>query len=979
MIDHSKENNFYKLQLSEIYEKLDTNPSTGLSTVEAEKRLEKFGPNALPKVSRGFIKIYLSPLFNWLIVIYLMGALILFLASLFGYKSNFVIIALTLGIVLLNCLVAIIQQYRATKKLEALRELSAPTTKVIRDGQKMEIATSEVVIGDLLDIEQGDKIPADARIVSENNLEVNEASLTGESEPSRKDAEEGPIEKDLDIQDRENMLYYGTYITRGKSKAIVTQIGASTEIGKISEGLKAAGTTAIPIREKMNTFGKWLGIAVLIFWFITLMIVWIGSGFSRFEIVKSLNSALDILPINIPLLTTIVLLTGVLAMAQQGVIIRNLASVDSLGRVSVVCTDKTGTLTRNQMVVKHIWSNGSNYEVTGKGYKPDGDLILVDDPKKPKFITHIEEYPHLKLLLISGFLNNNSALIKSEVETSGKEAKMVEKWKVVGSPTEGALVVLFQKIMGSYLLEDYEFIEEFPFDSDIKRMTKIYQEGEKYFSFTKGASEILIPRSSQIYYEGREVEFTDELKEMVQNKIENFASQGYRILSLCYKDFYMMPSDAKGNREEFESDLVYLGFITISDPPREGVKESVNQCKNAGIDVVMITGDSTITGKAIGEQIDIINNANDKVIEGREIENIKSKEEFNNIKVFARVSPTHKEDIVKNYKNQDRVVAMTGDGVNDSLALNMADCGLAMGITGTDVAKEASDMVISDDSFNSIATGVHQGRGIFSKIRAVVFFYICINLFEGIVQFILAIILNLPYFLSDQFYFQWVFLSLTLHALPGFILTFDTISDDVMKENPRNSEEIISKNTLFLLVSFGALLTISMFLVYFLSYTGIYPVFYNNYELGPLGNTFYLSIEDYIDMIPAQDFLNLTFPKTFSKILTQTKTLTMLMVTLFFCETFLVFQIRRPNKSLVKSMKEDRNKLMFIITGFLFLLFLLLIYTPGVQTTLASLGFNFMFMFLQPLDWIICFLISLITIICFEIVKYLARKRNIVF
>ena len=979
MIDNLKQYDFYKLRLFEIYELLNTNPDTGLSEEEAKARLEKYGPNELPKVARGFIKIYLAPLFSWLLLVYLIGALILFLASLFGYKSNFVIIALTLGIVLLNCLVAIIQQYRATKKLEALRELSAPTTKVIRNGQKREIPTSEVTIGDLLDIDQGDKVPADARIVAEKNLEINEASLTGESEPARKDATLVPLDKDLDVQDRDNMIFYGTYVTRGKSKAVVVKIGAKTEIGKISEGLKAAGTTAIPIRQKMNFFGKWLGIAVLIFWFITLMIVWIGSGFIRFEIVKSLNSALDILPINIPLLTTIVLLTGVLAMAHQGVIIRNLASVDSLGRVSVVCSDKTGTLTRNQMVVRHIWSNGSDFEVTGTGYKPDGEIILRDDPKHPEFINHIEEYPHLKLLLISGFLNNNSALIKSEVETSGKDAKIVEKWKVVGSPTEGALVVLFQKIMGNYLLDEYEYIEEFPFDSDIKRMTKIYRKGEKYYSFTKGASEILIPRSTQIYYKGRETEFTDELKEMVENKIQEYASKGYRILSLCYKDFYMMPSTSQENRDEFESDLVYLGFVTISDPPREGVNESVKQCKNAGIDVIMITGDSIITGKAIGEQISIINDDNDTVVEGRDISNINSRTEFNKIKVFARVSPKHKEDIVKKYKEQERVVAMTGDGVNDSLALNMADCGIAMGITGTDVAKEASDMVISDDSFNSIATGIHQGRGIFSKIRAVVFFYICINLFEGIVQFILAIILNLPYFLSDQFYFQWIFLSLTLHALPGFILTFDTISDDVMKEKPRNSEEIISKNTLILLVSFGLFLTISMLFVYFLSYNGIYPVFQSNYELGNL-NTYYLSTEDYIEMIPIQDIFTLKFPESFSMILTRTKTLTMLMVTLYFCETFLVFQIRRPNKSLIKSMKEDRNKLMFIITGFLFLVFFLLIYVPGVQTFLAAIGANFMFMFLQPLDWIISLLISFFAcIIPFELVKYIARKRKIVF
>ncbi|MBD3195418.1 MAG: HAD-IC family P-type ATPase, partial [Candidatus Lokiarchaeota archaeon] len=825
--------------------------------------------------------------------------------------------------------------------------------------------TREVAQGDLLVLNQGDKIPADARIVHSSNLEINEASLTGESESVKKNAEGKPLSGEKSIQDRSNMLFYGTYVTMGNGTAIAVKTGPQTEIGKISQGLEEAGTSDIPIREKMNTFGKWLGVAVIIFWMFTLIFVWIASGFTRFEMVKSLNSALDILPINIPLLTTIVLLTGVLAMAHQGVIIRNLASVDSLGRVSVVCSDKTGTLTKNQMSVQHIWANGSLFKVTGSGYTPEGNIILMDDPKNPEYVKHLDDYPYLKTLLISGFLNNNSALVKSEIETAGKDSKIIDNWKVIGSPTEGALVVLFQKVMGDYLLEDFELIEEFPFDSSIKRMTKIYKEKdeEKYFSFTKGASEILIPRCSKIVYKNVEIELREDIRKEVEARIREFASQGYRILSLCYKDFYMLPSRDDNYREKFEQDLVYLGFVTILDPPRDGVEESVKQCHDAGVKVIMITGDSMITAKAIGKQIGIIRDENDKAAEGKDLADIKTSYDFNRTKVYARVSPKHKEDIIKRYKDEDRVVAMTGDGVNDTLALNMADCGLAMGIQGTDVAKEASDMVISDDSFNSIVKGIHQGRGIFSKIRAVVFFYICINLFEGIVQFILAVILNLPYFLNDDFYLQWIFLSITLHTFPGFILTFDSISDDVMKENPRDSEEILSKNTVILLLIFGVLLSVCMLITYFITITGIYPVFPENYEFGAL-NDVYISSSNFL-LTP--------------QMRTNTKALTMLMLTLFFCETFLVFQIRRPNKSLIRSFIEDRTKLMFLIPGFLFFIFIALIYIPGVQTTLASVGFNFMFMFLTGIDWLVCILISLICIVSFEIVKYFARKNNITF
>jgi len=577
----STEENFYNLELEQIYQKLQTDPSNGLTQKEATKRLEQFGLNEIPKVSKGFIKIYLAPLFNWLIVIYLIGALILFLAWVFGGEGNLTFIALTLGIVFINCLVAIIQQYRATKKLKALRELTAPTSTIIRDGQKMEIPTKEIVKGDLLVMDQGDKIPADARIVESFNLIVNEASLTGESEPVEKD-ESGKVisEKEIAIGERYNMVFYGTYITTGTGKSIVVKTGGDTEIGKISHGLEEAGTSEIPIRQKMNNFGKWLGLGVFIFWFITLMILWALPPHDL-DIVKSLNSALDLMPINIPLLVTIVLITGVLAMAHHGVIIRNLASVDSLGRVSVVCSDKTGTLTKNQMSVQHVWTNGSIFRVTGSGYTPEGDIVLMDDPKNHIYVKHIDEYPYLKLLLTSGFLNNNSALVKNELEISGKTHY---NWDVIGSPTEGALMVLFQKGMGDYLLDEFESITEYPFDSSVKRMTKLYKRDHVYVSFTKGASEVLLPLCKKIIYQDKEVELTDKIRNKVMEIVNLYANQGYRILSLCYKEMDEIPPEGDDGRQISESNLTFIGFVTILDPPREGVRESVEQCHEAGVD-----------------------------------------------------------------------------------------------------------------------------------------------------------------------------------------------------------------------------------------------------------------------------------------------------------------------------------------------------------------------------------------------------------
>jgi Ca2+-transporting ATPase len=500
-------------------------------------------------------------------------------------------------------------------------------------------------------------------------------------------------------------------------------------------------------------------------------------------------------------------------------------------------------------------------------------------------------------------------------------------------------------------------------------MTKVYKRDLDYYSFTKGASEILIPFCTKIIYQDSEIEFNEEIKQKVMEIVNIYANQGYRILSLCYKKMDIAPPDGEEGRKISESDMIYIGFVTILDPPREGVRASVAQCHEAGVETVMITGDSPATARAIASQIGIITDDNETALEGKDVKDIKSYEEFSPIRVFARVSPEHKEDIVEKYQEQKKVVAMTGDGVNDALALNMADVGIAMGITGTDVAKEASDMVISDDSFNSIVTGIHEGRGIFARIRTVVFFYICINIFEGIVQFILAVILDLPYFLNEEFYLQWIFLTITLHTFPGLILTFDTTSKDVMKEKPRDSEEILSKNIFILLFVFGILLSVSMVLVYFIVISGVYPVFPENLIPG------YLYSDEtwpfFADLIPQFG--------TFDQVRLVGKTLTMLMCTLFFCESFLVFQIRRPNKSLIRSLIEDRNKFMFLLIGFVFFLFLALLYIPGVQMFLSESGINFRFMYLTGLDWLVCFSISLICIVSFEIVKFAARKYGITF
>jgi len=974
------------MEIKEIVAQLNSDSDKGISDKEAKLRLKKYGKNELPKIKRGFLRIYLAPLFSWLIVIYLVGALLIYFFSVLEGKRDLSDVYITLAIVAVNMLVAIFQQFRASKKLKALKEIIAPTTTVIRDGSKKKILAKEVVIGDLVYLEQGAKVPADARIISCSNLEMNESSLTGESESVKKISESLP-NKELSISEQSNIVFSGTFVTLGTGKAIVIKTGANTEIGKISKNLKEAGVGSIPLQKKMNNFGKWLGVLVILFWFLVLIFKWILSGFKELEFITSLIAAMDIMPINIPLLTTIILLTGVLTMAKHGVVIRNLASVDSLGRISVICADKTGTLTQNKMVIEYINTNDFKFKVTGNGYAPYGDFYRILENSNELLQIKPLEFPLvLKLILQAGYLNNNASIIKKQIKIN---SKIIENWDVIGSPTEGALITLYKKAFEDIDLKQFDEIIEFPFDSSLKRMSKVFY-SKKYNQitvFTKGASEIIIPLCTKIMQNQSIIDFKDSDKQKFLSEINFYESKGYRILSLAYKIMTELPTKNQSNSREFvESDLIYLGYVTIIDPPRQYVKESVHQCYDAGINVVMITGDSPITARFIAKQIDIIQNDNELVIEGKNIDNLKVEESLNNIKVFARVDPIHKEKIVKMFQSQNKVVAMTGDGINDALALNLADAGIAMGVQGTDVAKEAADMIISDDSFNSIVTGIKEGRGIFSRIRAVVFFFIVTNLFEGVVQFIVVIFLKMPYFLTGVFFKQWMFLSVTAHMFPGLILTFDTLDKEVMKQKPRNSQEILDKITVKLMVQYGILLACSMITIYLLVIYGIIPLYTQNYEFGSQNpyfmysdyfdlNYYFNSPEEYLEFIDICNKLNL--PANLNTLRLFGKTLTMLMLVLFFCESILALQIRRPNKSLLKSLKQDFPLGALIVIGFIFGCFMALMYVPKAQLVFVHLfNINFMFMYLAPIDWLIAFLCSLICIGGFELVKYFNRKKG---
>ena len=652
----------FDIPLEDLYTRLNTDPKTGLSEHEVEQHLSTYGPNNIPKVKPSLIQVYIAPLLEVMIVVYLIMAAFLVILTIWD-SSTLLQASQWVAIVALNFIIAIVQQARAQKKMDALQKLSAATTTVVREGKTSEIDTSSLVPGDIIQLGQGDSIPADARIISSGNLVVNEASLTGESVPINK-IEDGSVvlSRDTPIGERINMVYRGTFVQIGNAKAIVANTGGNTEIGNISSELAELNTGEIPLRAKVNTLGKYLTFAMIIFLSLSLIYRYFQlSNRSQLNdtalvvqnIVASIITAMSLMPINIPLLTTIVLITGVLAMATHRVVIRNLSAIESLGRISVLCSDKTGTITRSQMTVKRIWDGSHLYGVTGLGYGPNGVIIPIpnkataelDESFVPDELYVSSEGSSLELMLISGQINNEAAIIVDDVfEASGQTT-----WKATGSQTDAALLALFEKsgLEKTAILSRYQEIKTYPFDSTVKCMSKIVLDTKtnEYFLFTKGAIEMLIGKCSKIGSQNKITPLTPEKQKEIHNFANSFAELGFRILTLCFKPMKTLPQKSDKEREEVETDLILLGFVCLLDPPREGVKESVNECLNAGIIPIMITGDSPVTAATIAREIGIINKSEHLVYEGKMADKL-TDDEFFRTRVFARVAPKDKQVIV---------------------------------------------------------------------------------------------------------------------------------------------------------------------------------------------------------------------------------------------------------------------------------------------------------------------------------------------
>lgn len=940
---------FYNQPIENLIRDFKTDIDYGLNSSDLPERYLKSGYNELPKIKKSIWKIYLAPIFNFLIVTLIITGIIIVIL---GSPGETVI---TFTVVFFNSATVIIQQFRAQKALESLREISALKATTLRDKKQIEIPNRKLVPGDIVLLEQGDKIPGDGRIIDSINLTVDEAPLTGESEAVEKIS--ATIEtKDLPIQKQNNMVFMGTYALTGRAKLLITGTGVNTAIGKISQTLNEMGAIEdIPLTRKLNRIGYILGtivfinLLILITYKFSLLII--ESNFIQSEIssalVSSILRATNILPINLPILTTLVLITGVLNMAQRGVIIKNLSAIESLGRVSVICSDKTGTITKNEMTVEKFWINEEEYDVSGSGYDAEGEIYKNSLPIR------LNENSTFVKFIDSIVLNNNASLIFEDVKIRLKEKREMAIRRALGSPTEAALLVLAEK--SGYITYDikkkYELITEFSFSSELKRMSSICQtneNGKELYVFTKGAPEKIITLCSQMDINGNIKSLDPNSRQKILIKIADRAKEGYRTLAVSYKKITEVN---KPKREDVEKDLIFLGFVSIMDPPRKGVKDSVKECQNGDIKVLMITGDHPATAKTIASQMEIYKEG-DLVIEGSQLKD-SSKLDFDKISVFARVEPSDKEIIVEHYQNNNQVVAMTGDGINDSLALKLANAGIAMGITGTDVAKETADMVISDDNFTSIEKGIRIGRGLFSKIRTIIFFFICLNIMESIIFFTYEFIPGFELFSSE---WQHIYIFGIVHSLPSLALVIDTHPKDVMNDPPRDEEQILNKNMWIMLIVQAFLMGIGLVLAIQLTLGGIIPL--NEWNLNP--NLSYLEVD-----------------------LIEQKARTMFITTLYIVETNFIWAFRRPNKSLYRSLKEEFSSTLLVICLFTLALHTLYICFSYLVNFYVNVEFGWdlqiNFMFLSGTDWLICVLLAIPGIFGIELFKYFARQRNIHF
>ncbi|MHA1859871.1 MAG: cation-translocating P-type ATPase [Candidatus Asgardarchaeia archaeon] len=777
----------HTLPVEEVIEKLKTSPK-GISSSEAKARIEKYGYNVIEKKERFVaLKIFLSQFKDVFVIILMFAAALSFLL---GERLDSTAITI---ILILNSIVGFTQEYRSEKAIEALKKLTTPKALVLRDGREVEIPSKEVVPGDILILEEGTKISADARVIESVELRINEAVLTGESVPVRKFSD--PLPRDVPVNERKNMVFMGTHVVYGRGKAVVVATGMNTEFGKIAEQIQKIRREETPLQKKMKKFAKKLAVVSII----ACIAIFLVREFRGESLVDSfliaVALAVSVVPEGLPAIVTVTLALGARKLAQNNALVKRLSSAETLGAATVICSDKTGTITKGEMTVRKVYVDGKVLSIGGSGYDPIGEIKLEDG--------NIEEVKDLDRLLDSFILCNNAEFRRENSQ--------------IGDPTELSLIVA--AIKGGKdpenVKEIYPRIKEIPFSSERKRMTTVHDLGDKKLVVMKGAVETVLDRCTRIVLNGSLLELGEKEREEILRRNDDFASNALRVLAFAYKELDNSEYEDLSD-DEVENDLIFLGLAGMVDPPREEVFDAIKRCKDAGIKVVMITGDHHLTAKAIAKEVGIYEEG-DLTLGGEDLERISAeelKEIVDRVSVYSRVSPIHKLKIVEALKSRGEIVAMTGDGVNDAPALKKADIGIAMGITGTDVSKEAADMILVDDNFATIVRAVELGRQIYDNIRKFVRFLLSCN-FDELLVVMISTLLGWPIPLT-AIMILWI--NLVTDGAPALALSVDPSDYDVMKKKPRKPEEGILEgmlgfiSTSFLLQSLGTLL------IFYLSY-----------------------------------------------------------------------------------------------------------------------------------------------------------------
>ena len=810
--EKTKQHEWHTLKLEEVLHHLKVQDN-GLSTEEAKSRIEQYGPNQLKEAPRPtFLQTLWEQLNNFVVILLIIASVI---SALLG---DYVEAAAIMAIVILNAALGIVQERRAEEALAALKKLAAPDAQVMRDGHRKSIPAYELVPGDIVFLEAGNFIPADIRLLEAVNLRVEEASLTGESLPVQKNAAK-VLEKDVPLGDRKNTAFMGTVVSYGRGRGVVTNTGMRTQLGLIATMLQNVEAEETPLQRRLDQLGKSLSIASLFLVAIVFIVALINQtaigelftgplaylkeyvGEITEVFIIAISLAIAAVPEGLPAVVTISLALGMREMIKRHALIRKLSSVETLGSATVICSDKTGTLTQNEMTVTRIWSDGQFVSVSGTGYTPKGEFHV--DGKT----VETRQYPAILSTLWLGVLNNDAV-----IETTG-ESETNLTYRIVGDPTEGALLVAAAKAGAVHIdvKEAYPRESEIPFDSERKRMITVhevnrphpndlspfYNDENKNWNVIamKGAPDIVLTLCSRyLGMDDKPRALTEDMRKQILAANDTMTQDALRVLGFASRLERDVPDNLEGVKtEDLEKDLVFFGLVGMIDPARTEVKPALEEARQAGIRTVMITGDYPNTARAIAENISLLRPGR-KVMTGAELDAL-SDEELKNIieetDVFARVSPEHKMRIVDALQANDEIVAMTGDGVNDAPAIKRADIGVAMGITGTDVAKETADMVLTDDNYASIVSAVEQGRIIYANIRKFVFFLLSSNVAEIMIIF-LATLAGLPAPLTA---IQLLWLNLITDGAPALALAMEKGDPDVMQRKPRaKNEPIVNKS-----------------------------------------------------------------------------------------------------------------------------------------------------------------------------------------